>query len=70
MKAIEGLRRKCNYSQDELALKLNVTQATISQWETGKSKPTTSNLLILADIFNCSIDEILERDITDSGRSR
>ena len=39
-------------------LGFNTPQA-IYKWEWGKSLPTVDNLVILADIFNVTIDDIL-----------
>ena len=52
-------RLEKNFTQEMLANELNVRQASVAMWETGKSKPTADNLLKLAKILNCSIDDIL-----------
>jgi Predicted transcription factor, homolog of eukaryotic MBF1 len=59
---IKGEREKQNLSQDELALKLNISRQAVSKWETGKSYPDIETLLKLSDIFDLSLDELVKGD--------
>lgn len=52
-------------TQNELAKLLNVKQNTISQWELGIRVPRADFLLKLAEIFNCTVDELLRDDDTN-----
>ena len=63
---IKSLRLKRGISQEVLAEKLSVNQTAISQWEIGKSNPSSDRLPKLAEVLNCSIDELFE----DSGESQ
>jgi len=56
-------RKKCSISQDELAQKLGVTFQAVSKWENAKSAPDIAFLPIMADIFDCYIDELFSREI-------
>ena len=42
--------------QKSLAARLGITQATVSNWITGKSEPSMKNLKQLAELFGVSID--------------
>ena len=53
---IKAIRRSKGFSQEELAVRLNVVRQTISKWEQGLSVPD-SNLLI-------SISEVLETPVS------
>jgi DNA-binding transcriptional regulator YiaG len=44
---IETFRKTLNLSQAELADKLGVSQASVSQWESGKKRPRRTVLLML-----------------------
>lgn len=55
------LRKQKHMSQLSLAMKLNTTQMTISRYETGKREPDLKTLILIADIFDVSIDYLLER---------
>jgi transcriptional regulator with XRE-family HTH domain len=44
-------RTQKNWSQRELAKRLDKPPATISAWETGKSAPELHNLIRIADVL-------------------
>lgn len=56
---IKELREKNNLTQAELADKLNVSDKTISKWETAKGYPDITLLEPIAKVFNVSITELL-----------
>ena len=51
-------RKKCGLSQEELANKLGVTFQAVSKWELSKSAPDIFFLPTMADVFECSIDDL------------
>ena len=51
-------RKKSGLSQEELANKLGVTFQAVSKWENGKAAPDITFLPIMADVFECSIDDL------------
>ena len=53
------IRKKAGYSQSSLAIMLGVSQQTISHWENGERQISNENLIKLADLFNCTIDELI-----------
>ena len=57
-KTIKHLRKKKGLTQFELANLLNVSDKTISKWETEKSFPEITQLPNLAKIFGVSIDHL------------
>lgn len=58
-KYLSKLRKEKGLTQAELAEKMNVSDKTISKWETGKGFPETTLLVPLADIFGISVDDLL-----------
>lgn len=60
---IKELRSKANLSQQELADKIYVSRQAITKWENGRGVPDISNLIILCEFFNISLDELLSEDI-------
>lgn len=56
---IANVRKDNNMTQLELANKLNVSDKTISKWETGKSLPDITMLEKLSQALNISIVELL-----------
>ena len=56
---IRYLRKKAGYSQAHLARKLNIKQASVSLWESGKTNPDTATLVNLSRIFDVPLDYFL-----------
>ena len=61
LERLRGLREDSDMSQKELAEKLNISQRTLSHYETGKRDIPTEMLIKVADYFNVSVDYLLER---------
>ena len=57
---LRELRRKKKISQVALALKLDMSQNTISRYETGEREADYASLIKFATFFNVSVDYILE----------
>lgn len=53
-------RKRANLTQEQLAEKLLVDRSAIAKWETGKANPTTDKLITLAEILDCTTDELLK----------
>lgn len=56
------LRKNNNLSQEEFAHRIIVNRKTVSRWETGEALPSIDNLIQIAQVFNVSIDELVEND--------
>ncbi len=59
MNRITLLRKEKGISQVSLAMKLNFSQKMISAYENGKSEPSISTLKRLAEIFDTSVDYLI-----------
>lgn len=59
MNRIKKLREEFDYTQQELADKINGAKSTIAMYENETRKPSLEILVKLSEIFNCSIDYIL-----------
>ncbi|WP_455542930.1 helix-turn-helix domain-containing protein [Intestinibacter sp.] len=59
---IKQLRKMNNLTQSELANKLNCSISKVGMWETDKREPTKDDLILLANIFEVSIDYMLGRN--------
>ena len=57
--AIKTLREKNKLTQISLATALGVKQSTVAMWENGENKPRADKLKKLAEILNCTVDELL-----------
>ena len=61
MEKIKAYRKQCGMSQAELAKRVGVERSAVAKWESGKSLPQAAHLVKLAEIFGCSVDELLGR---------
>lgn len=57
---LKELRKEKNLTQENLAEQLNVSNRTISRWETGINMPDISMLIEIADFYDVSISEIID----------
>lgn len=60
---IKKLRDRDKMTQAVLAQRLNVSDKTVSKWETGRGYPDISLLQPLAEVFKVSVAELLSGDI-------
>lgn len=58
---LKELRKKKRLTQVRLGIELNMSQNTISRYETGKIEADYKTLILFADYFHVSIDYLLER---------
>jgi len=52
-------RELTGMSQLEVATKLGISNTAVSMWESGSSKPRIDILIKLAELYNCTVDELL-----------
>ncbi|MSA72775.1 helix-turn-helix transcriptional regulator [Holdemania massiliensis] len=62
---IKELRKSCDLKQDALAAKLDVSQATIGYWETGKRSPSLAKVKKMEKIFNTKDGELVTLALLD-----
>lgn len=60
---IKEHRTRCGISQEDLARRVYVARQTVSNWETDKTYPDVQSLLLLAETFGTSIDELVKGDL-------
>lgn len=52
-------RKDCNYTQEDLAMRLGVTPQAVSKWERGMGYPDIELMSALCQILRCSLDYML-----------
>ena len=57
-----SLRKSRGLTQEQLALEIFVSRSMIAKYETGKAYPTNEILQRIADYFNVSIDELVQKE--------
>lgn len=62
MNRFRECREASGLTQKYVALTLGVKGPSVSNWESGKTTPTTENIAALAKLYNVSVDYLLGRD--------
>ena len=62
-KNIARFRKAKGWTQAELGEKIGVSNQAVSKWESGTSMPDVMLLPVLADAFECYIDELFSREV-------
>lgn len=62
-------RKKHNLSQEELANRIGVSRQAVSKWERAEASPDTDNLILLAEIYGVSLDELLKGESAESAKA-
>jgi len=60
---IRNLRKRRNWSQEELAKNVGLNRGNIASYEKGTAEPKICNLLKIAHLFGVSILDLLGRDL-------
>lgn len=63
---IRALRKSKGLSQQELAIKLNVVQQTISKWEQGLSVPDSEMLISLSEVLETPVSKLLGETVAET----
>lgn len=63
---VSALRKEKGLTQEQLGEQLNVSQKTISRWETGKNMPDISMLPVICDALDVNIAELMNGERIDS----
>lgn len=56
---LKAIRKAKGYTQEELAIKLNVVRQTVSKWEKGLSAPDADVLAKIADVLDTKVSVLL-----------
>lgn len=62
---LQKLRKDRGYSQEQLADLLEVSRQSVSKWESGTTYPEMDKLLSLCKIFNVTLDDLTNDNVTD-----
>ena len=60
MNKIRSRREAAGMSQSELARHLGLDSSTVNKWESGASLPRLGNLIAMASILRCSVNDLLD----------
>lgn len=60
---LQLLRKSHNYTQEDLAKRLDISRQAVSKWETGTAIPDLEILLKISKLYDITINDILEPNI-------
>lgn len=58
------LRAANNMTQEQLAMLLGVSRQSVTKWESEKSYPEMDKLIKMCQIFDCTLDDLVQGDLT------
>lgn len=61
---LQRLRASRNLTQERLAMLLGVSRQSISKWESEKAYPEMDKLLMICDLFGCTLDDLVMGDVS------
>lgn len=61
MTNIAKLRLQAGLTQVAISEALKIDRSTVAKWETGEANPRADKLPALAELLNCSIDELFDK---------
>ncbi len=56
---LKEIRKACNFTQKQVAKKLDVVESCYANWEQGRTEPDIKNLRKLTEIFNVTLEELI-----------
>ena len=60
---LKQYRIKEGLSQEQLAEKIGVSRQAITKWETKRGRPDVENMIILAELFKLTLDELVLEEV-------
>lgn len=57
---LKEARIKSGLTVIAVARAINVSQQAVYQWESGETSPTIANLIKLAKLYGCKVDDLLD----------
>ena len=64
---LKSLRKKNQYTQEDIAEKINVSRQSIAKWENGESTPDIESCIKLANLYNVKLDDLVNHSEEKTG---
>ena len=61
---LQHLRATRNMTQEQLAMLVGVSRQSVTKWEAEKAYPEMDKLLKICQIFDCTLDDLVQGDLT------
>lgn len=59
---IKNIRKKEKLTQEQFAIRLNVSRQVVSNWENNKNLPDIGMLILISNVFHISLDALIKGD--------
>lgn len=59
---IKSIRKRENLTQEQFAMKLNVSRQAVSNWENNKNLPDIGMSILMSNVFQISLDQLIKGD--------
>jgi len=66
-KNLKRLRKINQYTQEDIAQKINVSRQSVAKWESGESTPDIESCIKLSNLYKVKIDDLVNHSEEDSG---
>ncbi|NMM93201.1 helix-turn-helix transcriptional regulator [Bifidobacterium oedipodis] len=66
---LQYLRASRNLTQERLAMLLGVSRQSISKWESEKAYPEMDKLMMICDLFGCTLDDLVMGDVRNPAKA-
>ena len=66
-KNLKRLRKINQYTQEEIAEKINVSRQSVAKWESGESTPDIESCIKLSNLYKVKLDDLVNHSEEDSG---
>ena len=66
-KNLKRLRKINQYTQEDVAQKINVSRQSVAKWESGESTPDIESCIKLSNLYKVKIDDLVNHSEEDSG---
>lgn len=64
---LQYLRAERHMTQEQLAMLLGVSRQSVTKWEAEKAYPEMDKLIKMCQIFECSLDDLVQGDVSQRG---
>ena len=64
---LKRLRKEHQYTQENVAEKINVSRQSIAKWESGESNPDIDSLIKISKLYNVTLDNLINHSEDKSG---
>ena len=64
---LKSLRKKNQYTKEDIAEKINVSRQSVAKWENGESTPDIESCIKLANLYNVKLDDLVNHSEEKTG---